>query len=229
MGYIFPVRDAATKITIFFRGEHGGFLFECEQSIVWMVKNSITRLHSLQSTSKRQHCKRSLSGSMPHREHYYLLCITHEVSWKDGPHRVLRKAVTAVGFCPTPLCRTAFYTVHGCIGKSDAFIISLVPMVTKMDVLMFVWFRAQWSRLCPRDRLFNTQRKEEEAYANITCDLFVDTWRISLTSYAHHNSIEWRHSDPFIQLLSCGTVCLWPSGEVGRHPSTGGVWQQCCS
>lgn len=32
------------------------------------------------------------------------------------------------------LCCTALYTVHRCFGKTDAFIISLVTMVTKMDV-----------------------------------------------------------------------------------------------
>ncbi|TNN54514.1 hypothetical protein EYF80_035289 [Liparis tanakae] len=64
----------------------------------------------------------------------------------------------------------AFYAAHGRIGKSDAHIISLVPMVTEMDVLMF-----SGSERSGVDRLVDAQRKEEEAYANITCDLFVDT------------------------------------------------------
>lgn len=92
---------------------------------------------------------------------------------------LLLKAVTkAVQLRLTPLCRTAFYTVavHRCFKKSDAFIISLVPMVTKMDVslwkiLLFVWFRQQLKSTLSA-RVANSQRKDE-VNANIACDLFV--------------------------------------------------------
>lgn len=47
-------------------------------------------------------------------------------------------AVTnALRSCLTTLCCAAFYTVHRCFGKNDAFIISLVPMVTKADVSLW--------------------------------------------------------------------------------------------
>lgn len=51
---------------------------------------------------------------------------------------VLTNAVTnAVRSCLTTICCAAFYTVHRCFGKSDAFIISLVPMATKTDVSLW--------------------------------------------------------------------------------------------
>lgn len=150
---------------------------------------------------------------------------------------LLMKAITnAVRWCLTTLCCTALYTVHRCFGKSDAFIISLVPMVTKTDVslwkiLVFVWIRQQWSRLYRPVWLFacvNSQRKDE-ANANITCDLFVGfcEGRMEvdpLAFHAHaHTLFHWTlpfDDDPFIKLLNCGTVSHWLSNSrVGRHHS----------
>ncbi len=162
---------------------------------------------------------------------------------------LLMKAVTnAVRSCLTTLCRTAFYTVHRCFGKSDAFIISLVPMVTKTDVslwksLVFVWFRQQWSRLYLPVRPFacvNSQRKDE-ANANTACDLFVRfRWQMHDGGSSDFSrprtyiiplnvALWWQRSDPFIKLLNCGAASRWlNSSRVGRHHSTWWVWPWCC-
>ena len=87
------------------------------------------------------------------------------------------KAVTnAVRLCLTLLRRAAFYTVHRCFGKSDAFIISLVPMVTKTDeeeedphvCLVQTALESTLSA-----RVTDCQFTKQRMNANITCDLFV--------------------------------------------------------
>lgn len=150
------------------------------------------------------------------------------------------KAVTdAVMLCLTISCCSASYTVHRCFGKTDAFIISLVPMVTKMDIslwriVVFVWFTQQRRSTLSADVticLLWVCKEKNEANANITRDSFrlvTDSWRRGILWLPHAVWLQLRWAR--FSLSSWTAVSHWLSSSgVGRHHSSWWVWRPCRS
>lgn len=147
------------------------------------------------------------------------------------------KAVTdAVMLCLTISCCSASYTVHRCFGKTDAFIISLVPMVTKMDIslwriVVFVWFTQQrlylpmWPFACCQFAKKGRGERKHNPWFFSSRDRLVKTGILWLP---HAVWLQLRRAR--FSLSSWTAVSHWLSSSgVGRHHSSWWVWRPCRS
>lgn len=160
----------------------------------------------------------------------------NSASFTPFPRMALKAPMTAVAdvvrWCLTTLCGAAFYTAHRCSGKSDAFTIRPVPMVTEMDVVSWKMLLlvlpetavkstpSACVHLQSRGCKHNLRSLRDGEPVTVQCLCFIP---LSIALW-------WQLSDCFIMLLNCGAVSSdFRSDRQVDIIQRQGAWLLCCS
>lgn len=154
----------------------------------------------------------------------------NSASFTPFPKTALKAPMTAVAdvvrWCLTTLCGAAFYTVHRCSGKSDAFTIRPVPMVTEMDVVsckMLLLVLPETAVKSTPSACVHSQNKHNLGSLRDGDPVTVQCSCLVPLSIA----LWWQLSDSFIMLLNCGAVSLWLLDQRDRQTSHNAKGRGC--